>query len=98
MATVNRKNGQKSESGWAALASDWRRKSQSGNRCFTGWHQLYLNNRRQADHRRQCHAEIMRCQTELTGVRWQGFVVSGRMLDRVRPDQQLGEHERCNEK
>lgn len=39
----------------------------------------------------------MRRQAKLAGMRGQRFVIARRMLDRMRPGQQLGEDERGNE-
>lgn len=51
------------------------------------------NDRRQGCQRRQGGTEVMRRQTQLTGVRGQPAPIVRRMLDGMRPRRQLGEQE-----
>ncbi len=56
------------------------------------------DDRRQGRQRRQGHAEIMRRQAQLAGVRRQPALVVRRMPDGMSPRRQLGEAEDNNEK
>jgi len=60
--------------------------------------QLHGHHRRQGHHGGQRRAQIVRRQTKLAGMRRQGLVIPRRMLDGMRPRQQLGEDKGGNEK
>ena len=55
------------------------------------------HHRRQARHGRQGDAEVVRRQAQQAGVCRQDIVVPRRMLDGMRPRQQLGEDKRDDE-
>lgn len=55
------------------------------------------DDRRQGRQRRQGRAKIVRRQAELAGMGRQAMLVTRRMLDRVRPCQQLGKEEHGDE-
>ena len=97
-ATVDRKNGQISGIRGAALAGGGRRESRTGVRFRNPRRQMDGDHRRRHRQRRQGRAQIMRRKAKQAGVRRQRLVVTRRMLDGVRPRQQLGEDENSNEK
>lgn len=60
--------------------------------------QLHRHHRRQSYHGGQRRPQVVRRHAELAGMRRQRLVISRRMLDGMRPRQQLGEEKDGNEK
>ena len=83
--------------GRAALAGQRRRESSPapGDRRFR--QPQRQDNRRQADHRWQGGPEVVRRQAQLADVRRQAIFLARRMLDSMRPGQQLAEQQGNNE-
>ena len=73
----------------AALAGDGRRPGRPSVGNLRRRHPLRQDNRRQADHGRQVCPEIVRCQAQLANMRRQTVLPICRVLDGMRPRQQL---------
>ena len=90
-------NGQSSGAGWAALAGQRRREGSPalGDRRFR--QPQRQDNRLQADYRGQRCPKVVRRQAKLADMRRQAILLARRMLDSMRPGQQLAEQQGNNE-